>query len=295
MRFLIGWVLLVPALAAASVKIEAEKYNGWDHAFRISNGTVDIVAVPKIGRVIRYGYVGGPNILWENLPISGLPKSKTEYSNYGGEKLWPAPQSEWGWPPDEDLDGTEWTTTLTKSGVHMESPISKKTKLQFLLDVSVADVGTEVKLHAFLVNHGPAHAYAPWHVTQVNNPSEVFLPTESTSALPTGWHGFGDKLDPKFHTLVRNGLSIRRSTQKSYKFGAFSRSGEIKATVGSSVIHVTTKVYPRAKYCDTGSPLEVYTNAGPEPFVELEHLGPYDKLETGQGTALDITWRLTPQ
>src|SRR5262245_60839367 len=92
----------------ADVRLERIAYHGWRGAWRMTNGTVELILVPQIGRIMRYGFVGGPNVLWENPAMHGKvvpPKAgDKEWANYGGDKLWPAPQDRWGWPPDPYLD-----------------------------------------------------------------------------------------------------------------------------------------------------------------------------------------------
>src|SRR5438105_716976 len=60
-----------PAGPPAGVAVERVDYHGWPGCFRLTNGTVDVVVVPQIGRVMRYGPVGGPNLLWENPALPG--------------------------------------------------------------------------------------------------------------------------------------------------------------------------------------------------------------------------------
>ena len=59
-------VALVLLPCAAEVTVERITYHGWADSWRMSNGAIDLVVVPRIGRIMRYGRVGGPNMLWEN-------------------------------------------------------------------------------------------------------------------------------------------------------------------------------------------------------------------------------------
>jgi len=52
-------------------------------AFRLSDGRTEAVVVPEIGRVMRYGFVGGSNWLWNS---SQKSYGKNEWKNWGGDK-----------------------------------------------------------------------------------------------------------------------------------------------------------------------------------------------------------------
>src|SRR5467141_1441152 len=73
-------------------------YHGWADSILVSNGRVEAVIVPAIGRVMQFRFAGeedGP--FWENRAMEGkAPDSESkEWSNFGGDKTWPAPQSDW--------------------------------------------------------------------------------------------------------------------------------------------------------------------------------------------------------
>src|ERR1041384_218159 len=83
-------------------------YHGWTNSILVSNGRVEAVIVPAIGRVMQFRFAGeedGP--FWENSAMTGKAPdpAATEWGNFGGDKTWPAPQSDWpkttprAWPP----------------------------------------------------------------------------------------------------------------------------------------------------------------------------------------------------
>jgi len=88
-------------------------YHGWTNSILVSNGRVEAVIVPAVGRVMQFRFAGtedGP--FWENRALDGKapdPQSK-EWSNFGGDKAWPAPQADWSritpraWPPPVAFD-----------------------------------------------------------------------------------------------------------------------------------------------------------------------------------------------
>lgn len=82
---------------------------------------VEMVIVPDINRIVRFGRPGGPNLLWVDPEAENGPAMP--WKNWGGEKLWFWPQERWPelgspWPPPMDpgvagemilqSDGLDW-------------------------------------------------------------------------------------------------------------------------------------------------------------------------------------------
>ncbi len=60
-----------PSRQPAHAESARENYRCWADCIRLSNDRIDIVIVPAIGRVLRVGWRGGPNLLWETPDILG--------------------------------------------------------------------------------------------------------------------------------------------------------------------------------------------------------------------------------
>ena len=85
-------------------------YKGWK-AISLTNEFSALQIIPDIGgRIIQLTF-NGANLFWGNPALYGKSSPETgldpdgEWMNYGGEKLWPAPQGwdndrQWGGPPD---------------------------------------------------------------------------------------------------------------------------------------------------------------------------------------------------
>jgi hypothetical protein len=285
---------MLATLGLAQVKVERVDYRGWAGSYKISNGTVEVVVVPQIGRVMRYAYADGPNVLWENDALFGkvFPADAKTYRNYGGDKMWVAPQSRWTWPPDPLLDGSPWTVEPTPTGVKMTSQVGTVQSVRFTRDISLAAVGTEVMFRNSLLNKGERQAMAIWQVTQVNDPDRVTMPVEITAAQGKGWYGFGrESLDERFHTMASSTLQLRRDPATSRKFGARSLKGVLTAAIGATRFVTESRAY-KVDYPDQNSAQQVYLSADPYKYVELEHLGPLTRMETGEVVLQTVKWHL---
>ncbi|MEY3150524.1 MAG: hypothetical protein RLY92_751, partial [Chloroflexota bacterium] len=73
--------------------IEKISYSGWPACWRLRNSTVELIATSDVGpRVMRFAFVGGENVLCE-LPDTLGKTGGTQWRNYGGHRLWHAPES----------------------------------------------------------------------------------------------------------------------------------------------------------------------------------------------------------
>ena len=62
----------------------------------LSNGQFEIVVSPAIGRIVSYGPVHGPNVLWEHPGAAEAPTPFRGWINWGGDKVWLWPEQNWG-------------------------------------------------------------------------------------------------------------------------------------------------------------------------------------------------------
>ena len=62
-RLLLTFIALLSLCpsAPAAVRIESIDHPGYDAAQRITNGEVELVVVPSVGRIVRYAFVNGAN------------------------------------------------------------------------------------------------------------------------------------------------------------------------------------------------------------------------------------------
>jgi hypothetical protein len=97
------------------LKVSSEKssFRGWNSQ-RLGNGLVELQIVPESGGRVIQLTMGNKDFLWVNpqlagkLPPEGGVGPDNEWLNYGGDKLWPAPQGwdnaeQWPGPPDAVL------------------------------------------------------------------------------------------------------------------------------------------------------------------------------------------------
>ncbi len=80
--------------------LEPISYRGWNNAYRLSNGVVELVVTADVGpRILFYGFLNGKNLLHEVEEDAGKTGG-SEFRLYGGHRLWVSPEVERTYYPD---------------------------------------------------------------------------------------------------------------------------------------------------------------------------------------------------
>jgi hypothetical protein len=167
--------------AFAQCQVETVNYRGWD-AVKLSNELVELYVVPEIGgRIIQFVF-DGHNYLFVNDNLAGniLPYKEGEWNNYGGDKLWPAPQGwdgphQWPGPGDPVLDSGRFTYRILRSkgkdvSVRLVSPPDKeRTGVQFTRVIALKCRQPKVFLENTMTNVCDRRvSWGIWSVTQID-------------------------------------------------------------------------------------------------------------------------------
>ncbi|MDQ8004170.1 MAG: DUF4380 domain-containing protein [Pedobacter sp.] len=177
------------------------------------NKWLQVQFVPEIGGRIMQISLDGYSFLFNN-PSNIITENYREkasagqWINYGGEKLWPAPQG-WGkktlWPgpPDVVLDGGVFALEKNGNEFYLESEVDPYTGLQVSRTVSINDSNTIIQVDCVFENKsGEVKEWAIWPVAQLhaenfeNNSYELILPLAEKSSYATGFY--------VMHGLVNN-------------------------------------------------------------------------------------------
>lgn len=172
---------LIPPMQASLV---SSCFHGWD-AYRLGNRWIELDVVPQVGgRVMQYR-LGPKEFLWVNPDLAGQapPPSGVgpdgQWLNYGGDKLWPAPQGwdhpeQWPGPPDGVLDGSPHRAELLSPGgaeaaLRLTSREDARTGIQFQRTIRVRPGTTRVAFETVRKNVGSRpRRWGTWSVTQLN-------------------------------------------------------------------------------------------------------------------------------
>ncbi len=242
----VAGVLLAGSLAATAAAagdrcyVRSVDYNGWKCVL-LTSGRIDVVIAPQLGGRIIQLRLGEAEYLWVNPKLAGKVvcyadgstpvKGKPEWVNYGGDKLWPAPQGtagpdQWPGPPDPfrkggTVDNGKYKLEVLDSGpeeasVRLTSPKDRYAGICFIRDIRIRPRTTTVELKSTMVN--VADRVVRWGIWQVTQHGghigkkgapirydagqvdvQAWSPLNSTSRYPKGYYVmFGPEDNPQF-------------------------------------------------------------------------------------------------
>jgi len=281
----------------ASAETRLSPYDGWDNCVVMSNKLVKVVIVPGVARVLHFSLNGQPNILWEDAGAKGKlqkPDSETtgDYVNFGGAKLWVAPQAKWKnlwsvWPPYYGLDSGPCQALIRKDGsVALQGMASPTAGVRFDRQVDLRGNCVSFVYTMSNISDKPVE-WGIWMVANVLSAGQTFIPFVEGSDL---WSNEKDKKVPDRFGWVKQGdllcLDFKDGTNGS-KIFSLSKKGWIAHVVAGQVFIITYTPDLSVPQPEGEAPTEIFRG---EQFVELEHVGPLVKLAPRQTTKLTERW-----
>jgi hypothetical protein len=289
-------------------KVERITYHGWTNALRLVNERVEVVIVPRIGRVMSFRFLdGGENVFWEDRSLDGKEGNwnAKEWINFGGEKTWPAPEADWSkntgrkdWRPPPAFDASPFEARIEKhelkgSEVVITSPMDPFYGIRVVRRASMW-VNTLTIATSYERVQGEPIKVGVWTIAQFKEPVAVYAPIKTNSIFPAGYFKFDDKPWP-FLEHKGDILKITRDPNVPHKMGNDTFR---LLWVGEKESCSVTIVAPRpsgGEYPDRGASAEVYTNPNPKPYVELELLGPLSWMKAGDKITFTNRYSLWPR
>ncbi|MGA7938103.1 MAG: hypothetical protein WCA35_31430 [Kovacikia sp.] len=249
---------------------------------------------------MQFRFQDGENPFWENPQLPGkAPASKSQqWQNFGGDKTWPAPQSDWlqvtgrEWPPPAGFDAMPMQGEAIRNGVKLISSRDRSRsygiRVERLIQLDPEKAVMTVSTTYQKITGKPQNV-AIWVITQLREPIAIYAVLPRPSIFPKGYNQQSNEL-PVDLKVQRGVLSLSRSATTGHKIGCDS----------SRLLWVGKKVAMRidvprirgADYPDQGSSAEIYTNPDPDAYVELEFLSPLKELHIGESIHFTTTYTL---
>lgn len=190
--------------------LNRNKYKGWD-VKNLRNQWVNLSIAPQLGGRIVQFEMDGYEFFFSNSLLSGKEPDATRlgengtWLNYGGEKVWPAPQGwdspeKWPGPPDPTLDGGIYSVEGEKtaeigSELKLNSPVDYRTGLQITKRIFVASERSLAKVDISFRNIGKTPIkWSVWPVIQMNaleytdSRYRIICPLNKKSGFYNGYH-----------------------------------------------------------------------------------------------------------
>lgn len=305
-----------PNAAAPKTVVRRVTYHGWKDALRLTNGRVEVVIVPSLGRVMAFQRAGQPgtNILWENPALTGrpfpysapYPANYVDWPNYGGDKLWPSPQDAWpqvqqqsgNWPPDPEMEAGPYQVTLYQNGLRLTGPVSQNWGLRSVRDFKLLPGADTLVLRETFCRVAPASGarQAPpvglWNVAQIRPQATVYLPLNPRSRFPGGFYTFGAAPAAPGWDVAGGLLAITYQPGVGRKVGVDARNGWLAALYeGGLLFSERFALNLKGRYPDAGTSLQVWNNGDPA-YLELEAQGALSPIPVGGRQTRLLTWTL---
>ena len=259
----------------------------WD-AIRLNNGVARAVVVPGIARVMAFERVGGPNLLWQNEALYGKPPilEGADWQNFGGSKLWAAPQAAWGWPPDFVMDQGPCTFAIASDGsVKLEGRPSEAVGVRFDRELRLAPDRAVLHLDYTMQNTTTSNvSWGIWNVIQVKGGGRVLLPAPEEGRI---WEDERWKIWEQWKQV--GDVFVLHHTGQEGKVMSIGPEGWMAYEKDGEVLVVSFEPDPDAKYPEGHGCAEIYAGGS---YVELEHVAPQTDLAPGESTQTSEQWML---
>jgi hypothetical protein len=309
LRALFIVLLLLFALPlCAGVSVQNSDYHGLK-AITLKNASAQVVIVPAAGRIMSFQLCQhdkcGENPIWNNPQLGSSLKADDEgWTNYGGDKSWPAPQSDWpkitgkGWPPPTGFDHMPFTAKVKNGTVTLTSPVDPSYGIRVRRVISLEP--SKPILHVSTIYEkvqGDPVNVSVWTITQLNSPERGYILLPEREKIPGGFtrppHDSPNSPYP-FEKVSIDGrlLSFTRDPQTKRKMGT---DGDRLLWLGKAqtlLIEQTTARTSGEQYPDD-SHSQIYTNPDELPYVEFELFAPLQNMKPGSSTALKATYSLS--
>jgi hypothetical protein len=330
--------VLLAALAGAGcahgVVAQRPLFRGFE-AISLQNGKARVTVVPATGRITEFsllegGAARGP--FWVNPSFGpGLAADATGWVNFGGEKTWPAPQSDWQamtgteWPPPRTFDATPFSETISGGAVEITSALDPHYGVQVHRRISLDPAAPVMTVETrYQKVQGAPVSVAVWTIAQLAPPERMFVQLPEPSVFPGG-HRRKLPAPPRDLRVDGRLLSMARDPVEKTQIAT---DGDALLWVGEGPDLLVEAVYaatPRAQggqspWARSSHEFPSLTGPPPKPstdsamdwpagvhaqiftspdsaqrYVELELLGRLNRLAPGEGTTFTVRYTLIPR
>jgi hypothetical protein len=283
------------------VTVSGEQFHGWS-ALILRNRTLEVMVVPAIGRVMGMALLGGAQQgegpVWNNPELRpGLAPDDNGWINLGGDKAWPAPQSDWkrvtgkDWPPPRTFDSSPYTAQLEEGAVVLVSPVDGAygVRVRRRLSLNATEPVLTIETSYEKVS-GPPVRVGVWTITQLDAPEKIFMRLPAHSTFPDG---FVRKLParPKDLAIEDGLLSLARDREEKTMIASGS---DALLWRGETLDLFITRAdgHAAGEWAD-GAHAQIYTSPDVSgSYVELELLSPLSTLKIGERAQMTVRYTL---
>ena len=279
-----------------------DEYKNFGKCVCVSNGVVEAYATIEIGpRIIRFGFVGGKNIMLNDVERIHTTQDETfdnyyykgaAWRNYGGHRLWVAPEAT---PDTYYPDCNPVAYEIMPNGVKLTPPPQLENGVQTAMQLEMSEDG-KLKVTHFVTNISKKDkVMSPWALTVLDHCGVEIIPnnTVDTGLLPNrkliawAYTNLADErlyLGEKFITLCQD-----PQVEPAFKLGLDNHSGMAMYIIDDTLFINRYNHNKSAEYEDFGCSFETYTNYD---ILEMETLGEKQCVKPGETSTHIENWEL---
>jgi len=201
-----------------------------------------------------------------------------------GSTFWPSPQSDWGWPPPEQLDRAPFQAAVNGAAIELVGQPSAQLGLRFSKRFSADPAKGAVVLQYSIENTGASsRSVAPWEVSRVHPNGLTFFP--AGQARPgSGSFSPLQTLDAAGATWFAHDPA---SLSGDGKLFADSSRGWLAHLAGDALFIKSFPDVGAAEQAPGEAEIEIYASRA---YVEVEQQGPYAPLASGETASWTVRW-----
>ena len=271
--------------------MEKVLFHDWD-CVRLATPDIELIASVGVGpRIVSLALPEKDNVLAE-LPDLTIPTDLGSYNLRGGHRMWHAPEHmpRSYQPDDGPVDARE-----TEEGLQLSQVVEERTGIQKKLIIQLDSDGPNLTINHILTNRGNVPIdRAPWAITMVPLGGMALLPisVNGNHDLQPNQHlaiwPYSRLSDPRLQ-FVNSLLVVHGRAGGRCKIGYANHSGWMAYWQPGTVFVKQAEFHPGRMYPDLNSSSECFVN---EHFLELETLGPLEKLRPDESISHQERWSL---
>jgi len=266
-------------------------FGGWNRCARFVNGGIELLVTLEVGpRIIRFGRIGGPNMLKEFEKHAGF-RGGVEYRSYGGHRLWIAPEEvPKTYQPDNDpVEVVERGEAISFS--------SQPDAYHLQKEIEVEPLERGFRITHRIHNRGVyAVELAPWALTVMATGGTCYVPQHEfvahgetlLPARPLVLWPYTNMSDPRY-TWGEKLIVLRQTDAGPTKFGAMVEQGWAAYANHGIVFVKRFDAFKLEDYPDFHVNFEAFTR---NDMLEVETLGPLEVVEAGSSALHLESWYL---
>ena len=295
-RIILLVVSLLLTLPPISCAATITTFHGYSNCIVLSNATTRIVLGLEGGRVLEYS-LHGENALYLEEAEAGRPHQPGRPANMTAGRFDIGPEKVI--PPHPKLWSGTWTGEITgERSARLTSPRDEQLGTQLIRTFSLAETGSDLACTQTIVNIGQQPTeWCHWSRTFARGNGICLIPLTAPSRFPNSYVMYedGDRInirpsDPNIRH--RDGFLEITGVPRHPKLGMDSTAGWFAYLMKNNLLFIKRYATYAERVYNEAAGLTVSIWYPEDRRVELEPIGPRERLSPGQSASFTENWRL---